>query len=490
MSGQVRSTTSLAARLEARRQAAQAGVDRQLVWTHAADPNISLTPGMGEWLRLLEHPELERIVSLIRAHLSEHDGLSKLENDRRLALLEAAQAGDAVAEAELKAQIQAVLTDKQLTMAGVPEGLLLSALFELNWGLGPLAPLYRDPTVEEIRVNRYDRVYTVREGRPYREVVRFADEEALLLVVRRMLMHDRIDLTRDQPRVETTRRDGCRVTCTLPPFSRFAMLVVRKFTSMIVTPAEFVRLQSLNEKMLAILRLLARGRANLLVSGATGTGKTTLLRLLIGFLPERLRILTLESDLELNLLQYYPERDVVELEAHPELKPALTLPEAFKTVLRLTPDVIIMAEARAGDADEMVKAAMRGHDGSMGTVHVSSVPEVVPAIVNMILEEKPGRPVPILQEQVATAFQVIVQMVRWPSGRKMIEEITEMYYDRASGAVVYHPLVRWTWSGDDPEQGDWVYPGPASPRLVARLRRAGVTQAELAEVGWPCSACS
>lgn len=448
-------------------------------------PSQSLTPGVDLWLEMVAHPQLRRAVNEVRGALAE-GSKSKDENDRRLTLLVEAQAGDPKAEAELKAQIAQVLQEQKLFVPGKDPAQIVDVVFDCCWGLDVLAPIYADPSVEEIRVNSPDRIYTMRLGRSYLEPIQFADEDHLKRVIRRVLLHDRIDITRDQPRVETTRRDGCRVTASIPPFTRTVTMVIRKFSSISITEAEFLRYRSLSPRILRMLKALAKGRASILLSGGTGTGKTTMLRLLVSFLPPRLRILTLETDFELNLRHYFPGRDIVEMEEHKELSPPITLQEAFKTILRMTPDVIIMGESRSGEADEMVKAAMRGHDGSMGTVHVSSVPEIIPAVCNMILEEKPHRPLPVLREQVATAFQILVQLVRWPSGWKMIEEICECYYDHGRGEVVYNPLVKWKWAGDDPEQGEWVFPNRPSPRLIEKLRRGGVTTRELQEAEMIC----
>lgn len=444
---------------------------------------ISLTPGVKEWVGLITNPQLQNAVSVVREVLADPKGLSKEEKDRRLQVLAEAQAGDVQAEAELKAQIGKVLETRRLFVPGANTAQVVDAVFESCWGLDVLAPIYKDASVEEIRVNSPDRIYTMRLGRPYLEPIQFQNDAHMLRIIRRVLLHDRIDITRDAPRVETTRRDGCRVTATIPPFTRYPSMVIRKFTSMQISPEAFLNYRSFDERILLMVKAMAKGRASILLSGATGTGKTTMLRLLVSFLPSSLRILTLETDLELNLLHYFPERDIIEMEAHPELQPPLTLQEAFKTILRMTPDVIIMGEARSGEADEMIKAAMRGHDGSMGTVHVSNTREIVPAVCNMILEEKPNRPLPVLRQQVASAFQVLIQLVRWPSGWKMVEEITECYWDYEANEIIYNTLVKWDWKGDDPEQGYWIFPNKPTERLLNKLRRGGVTLGELERAG-------
>lgn len=444
---------------------------------------VENTPGTIEFAKLLRDPLVQKVRDQVREILSEVRELDKEERERRLFLLADAQAGDKQAEKEIRAMIERVLAEHRLSVPGVPTERLIDAIFESCWGLDVLAPIYQDERVEEIRVNNHRQIYTVRGGLPFQEPISFTSPEQVRTIIRRILLADRQDITRDQPRVETTRKDGARVTAAAPPFTRYPTLVIRKFNTLILKEETFLKNRTFNERMARLMKALVRGRASIMISGGTGTGKTTLLRLLVGYLPPHLRIVTLESDFELNLERYYPERDILALEAHPELDPPLTLAEAFKTVLRLTPDVIILGEARAGEAEEMVKAAMRGHDGSMGTAHVSSVRECVEAVCNMILEERPHRPIDVLRAQVASAFQIIIQMVRWPSGWKMIEEICEIYYDHDERKIVFNPLVKWRGSDTDPEDGDWEFPNPPSPRLVERLKRGGVPPAELKEAG-------
>ena len=432
-------------------------------------------------MRLLYSPVLQEAVAKVREAVTDNTGRTKEENDRRLQLLTEAQAGDANAEKELKAQISQVLRSKSLTVPGYRQEQVVQAVFDACWGLDVLAPIYRDPSVEEIRVNGPDMIYTVRLGVAVKEPIRFKSDAQIVTMIRRILLNDRTDITRDQPRVETTRRDGTRVTATVPPFTKSPTMCIRKFGSITLHEETFLKYRTFNERMAKMLQTLAQGRASIILSGGTGTGKTTLLRLLVGYLPKRLRLVTLESDFELNLLDYYPDRDVVALEAHPEL--GLTLREAFKTILRYTPDVIIMGEARAEEADELVKAASRGHDGSMGTVHVSSVREVVPSVARMILEGNPSIPVQALREQVATAFQIIVQLRRLPSGRKIVEEICEVWLDSKTGEVQYNTLCQWKPANEDVEIGDWEFSNPISAHLADKLVFHGVTMTQMKEAG-------
>jgi len=444
------------------------------------DPVSVSSQEVAAWATLLGTPALQEIVNAVRSIMTETQGRLKEENDRRLAVLSEAQAGDDAAERELKVQIEQIVQHKRLMVPGYTQAQIVQAVFDVCWGMDVLAPIYRDRTVEEIRVNGPDMIYTVRLGVAVKEPIRFRDDSAIVRLIRRILLHDRVDITRDQPRVETTRRDGTRVTATVPPFTKSPTMCIRKFGSIRLAEESFLKYGTFNKRMARMLATLAKGRCSILLSGGTGTGKTTLLRLLVGYLPERLRLVTLESDFELNLIDYYPDRDIVALEAHPEL--GISLREAFKTILRYTPEVIIMGEARAEEADELVKAASRGHDGSMGTVHVSSVREVVPAVARMILEGNPSIPVQSLREQVATAFQIIVQLRRLPSGRKIVEEVCQLWLDNDSNQICYNTLIRWKPEGEDVEIGDWEFTGKITPELAEKMVMHGVTVSEMKEV--------
>lgn len=397
--------------------------------------------------------------------------------ERRQRLMEDAQAGDQSAEADLLPLIRQALEDLELEVvvpAAGGETDPAQAVFDHLFGVGVLGPLYRRPGVDEIRCNRFDRIYFQERGRNRQaDGVAFASPDDLEVVMRRLILHEGKSISRTEPVVEAQRRDGSRVTAALPPFTQEATLVLRRHGTFPLTEETVVSSGMMCEQLLRLLSALVRGRVNILISGPTSSGKTSLLRFLVRYLHPRLRILTLETTFELNLWEMYPERDIVAVQ---EVPGRISMEQAFRYVLRQTPQVIIVGEARGAEAAEMIKAMVRGHDGTIGTAHFTNVSEAVRGLARMIALEG-GKPVPLqLQElEVASALDIIVQMRGDPegSGRRMVEQVTEVWVE--GGEVRMRDLC--VWRPRSPENwwnGGWEFPNPPGPKLTGKLARYGV----------------
>lgn len=341
------------------------------------------------------------------------------------------------------------------------------------WGLDVLEDLYRDPEIDEIRVNAPDRVFVQRRGRNERTDVRFKDTEHVRKLLARLFAHDRgVALTASTPLVESVRADGTRVTATCPPVSAEWTAVLRKHDTFKVTGPNLVRAGTLDQNILELLQGLVQGRANLMISGGAGSGKTSLLRFLVGYLPDTLRVVVLEPDRELRLAEHYPSRDIIELEEHSYLDCGMD--RLFRTSLRYSPDVQIVGEVRGhGEATEGVKACTRGADGSMVTVHFSTPEEAVSGYAKIMVEEGARLPVEVAATWVAQAFNVVVQMFTDTRvGVKKIVQIVEV--SEANGRASYRDLVRWKPSGHDYFTGSWQFVNVPSAKLLAKLQRYGV----------------
>ena len=226
-----------------------------------------------------------------------------------------------------------------------------------------------------------------------------------------------------------------------------------------------------------ILRILVRGRCNILISGGVGSGKTTLLRTLFTAVGSNERIVVLESDRELLLSKYFPDRDIVEFEEHAHV--GRTLENLFRTVLRYSPNRIIMGEFRGtGEARSAVEACLRGHEGSMATAHFNSPEEAIEGTARLLLAEGYNVSPEIAAATVASAFNVIIQMFGDTTrGIIKLESITDIQVQNNS--ITYNDLIRWHPYGDDYKQGEWRTFNYASERLVKRVKRFGVTDREL-----------
>lgn len=418
---------------------------------------------------------------LVQDALSNPGGLTAEERRQHALMLTECMAGAPWAIREVKERIRHILESRHVTVPHHTTEQMVEEIFRYAYGLDILEDLVRDPEVDEIRVNGPDKVFVQRRGRNERVDIRFKDAEHVRKTINKLLLHDNVSLDLSTQRVESTRRDGIRVTAAIPPFAAAPTVVIRKAESFDATPENLIHTGTVNERLLAMLALLPRGRVNVLISGGTGTGKTTLLRFLFGYLDPRLRAVTLETDFELHLDRHYPDRDIVALAEQPTA--GITLKRAFTTVLRLTPDVIIVGEARSTEAEEMLKACLRGHEGSMGTIHASSVPDAIDSMAFMVVDEGKQLPLPFLRLQVARAFNVVVQMFGDSRlGIRRVERLAEVYVQE--DRVCFRDLALWRGTSEDYNQGDWEFPDKPTDRLVGKLIKFGVSQAELEAVGW------
>lgn len=402
--------------------------------------------------------------------------LTPAQREERKHTIELAQAGEPVSELTLRELMRQILDETGIRVRGVEGDLAehVGVLFDRLFGLDVLGPLYRQPGVDEIRCNNYRQIYYQERGQNKRAAgLRFVSAEDLENLIRRLILHDGRSISRSDPVVESQRLDGARITATVPPFTRQATLVLRRHGTFHLTPESIVASGMVDERLLELLAALVRGRANIVISGATSSGKSSLLRFLVRYFHPSLRIVTLENVWELNLDEAYPDRDVVAVQ---EVPGRLSMQDAFRHVLRQTPNVIIVGEARAAEADEMVKACLRGHDGTMGTVHFVGAREAIRGIARMIvIDGRKPAPLELQELEVAEALDVVVQMRGDPenTGRRIVEEVNEVVVE--DGQIRLRSLCRWEPdSADHWWEGRWQFPCEPGPRLRAKLARYGV----------------
>jgi len=408
-------------------------------------------------------------------------GLKSVQERQKL--LEETQAGSVEAIIKTKEIIENILTKYQVTVKDYNFKELAEEIYSYAWGLDVIEKLYRDPSIDEIRINSPKQVFVQRKGKNEKTDLEFKDEEHVKKILGRLFVHDRgVALTSSTPIVESIRYDGTRITATCPPATKNSTMVLRKHGTFHMTEENLIEAQTANYKILDILKNLVRGRANILISGGTGTGKTSLLRFLINYMDPSIRIITLETDTELLLTEYYPERDIVEIEEHREI--GLTMDKQFRTVLRYSPDIIIVGEIRGrGEATEAIKACVRGHNGSMATIHFSTSQEAIEGCGKMMLEEGLNLPLDIANLWVASAFNIVIQMFTdTKKGIKKITNITEIKV--SNNQIEYNDLVKWQAFGNDYFHGEWIYPNPMSQELVDKMSRYTQIQKTPKLVGW------
>lgn len=293
-------------------------------------------------------------------------------------------------------------------------------------GLGPLEDLLADPSVSEILVNRRDQVYVERKGKLKKVNCRFTSDKQLLGVIERIVAPIGRRIDEKTPMVDARLANGSRVHAVIPPLAIDGpMLTIRKFSEQILGPQHLVKLGAMTEEIGDFLRACVQARLNILISGGTGTGKTTLLNVLSSFIPGDERIVTVEDSAELQL----PQEHVGRLEARPanlQGEGAIPIRELVRNTLRMRPDRIIVGECRGPEALDMLQAMNTGHDGSMTTIHANSPKDCVSRLETLVMFAGMELPSKAIREQISSAISLIVQLSRLGDGSRKITSITEI----------------------------------------------------------------
>jgi pilus assembly protein CpaF len=293
-------------------------------------------------------------------------------------------------------------------------------------GYGPLEPYLHDPSVTEVMVNGYDQVYVERNGKIEETDATFLDDAHLLRIIDRIVSQVGRRIDEASPMVDARLPDGSRVNAIIPPLALSGpSLTIRKFSRNALTLENLIGLGSLTQQSADFLAECVRGKLNMLISGGTGTGKTTLLNAVSAFVPAAERIVTVEDAAELRLLQ----RHVVSLESRPpnvEGEGEIRIRELVRNALRMRPDRIIVGEVRGGEALDMLQAMNTGHDGSLTTVHANSARDALHRLEMLVLMAGVELPVKAIREQIAGGFDLLVHISRLVDGSRRITQITEV----------------------------------------------------------------
>ncbi len=293
-------------------------------------------------------------------------------------------------------------------------------------GLGPIEQFMNDPEITEVMVNGTDGIYVERAGRIYLTDSRFVAVEHLRRVIERIVSAVGRRIDESSPLVDARLPDGSRVNAVIPPLSVDGpVLTIRKFSNHQFTSEHLVEIGTLNDQAAAFVDACVRGKRNILISGGTGTGKTTLLNVVSSFIPGDERIVTIEDAVELKLKQ----RHVIRLEARPpnmEGRGAVPIRELVRNSLRMRPDRIIVGEVRGGEALDMIQAMNTGHEGSLSTLHANSPRDALSRLETMILMSGMELPMRAIREQVSSSLDMIIQLGRLRDGTRRVVEIAEV----------------------------------------------------------------
>lgn len=323
--------------------------------------------------------------------------------------------------------------------------------------LAPVSRYLRDVTVSEIMINTPDEIYIEKSGHIIKTDARFDSEEAFLAAANNILQYTGKHLTPERPLQDSRLPDGSRVHVVLSPLSRRGpCMTIRKFAKVMLDADKLVEVGTWTPQAMEYLRLVVMAEKNLLVAGGTSSGKTSLLNVLSGFIPHDERIVVIEDSAELALQQGH----LISLEARGADRYGrgeVTIRDLFRSSLRLRPDRIIIGECRGGEALEIIQAMTSGHAGSMSTLHANSPLDTLNRLETLCMMSKVDLPLYALRAQIASAIDVVVQMMRFPDGRRAVTEIAEVLPLDAQGQ--YHMQSMFRYELD-------ARPGAATGQLV------------------------
>ena len=381
-----------------------------------------------------------------------------------------------VARQTVEATVRVLAAELGNGLYGETKEAVIKAVLDEAVGLGPIQSLVDDPSISEVMINASEEVYFERDGVIYLSPARFQDDVHIMRIIERIIapLGRRVDEA--SPYVDARLPDGSRVNVIIPPLvPRSPTVTIRKFRPEGFTVDDLIGKGTLTEPLVDFLRACIRLRLNTVISGGTGTGKTTLLNALSRFIPSAERIITIEDPIELKLQQ----RHVISMEARPpniEGRNQVTQRDLVRNALRMRPDRIVVGEVRGPEAFDMMQAMNTGHEGSLTTVHANTTRDALARIENMILMAGLDLPLRAIREQMASALHLIVQLARFGDGRRMvinIAEITGMEGD----IVTMQDLFRFEQSGVDEEgrvQGS-VQPTGIRPTFADMFEQVGIT---------------
>ncbi|MBI5242646.1 MAG: Flp pilus assembly complex ATPase component TadA [Elusimicrobia bacterium] len=351
----------------------------------------------------------------------------------------------------------------------------VSELIDEILGLGPLEELMRDSNVNEIMVNAPEKIFIEKAGKLVLTTLRFRDEEQVIQVIKRIVAPIGRRIDESVPLVDARLKDGSRVNAIIPPLAVSGpTLTIRRFSKKPFTGPDLVRMNSISAEFLEFLENCVRVRKSIIISGGTGTGKTTFLNMLSSSIPEEERIITVEDTAELKLQQEH----WVRLESRPpniEGKGEVTIRDLVKNCLRMRPDRIVVGECRGCEALDMLQAMNTGHEGSLATIHANSPRDALTRLEAMCMMASAELPIWALREMIASAVQIIVQITRFPDGKRRCTWVTEVT-GRDANTILTQELFKYIQTGMDSEGktlGFFTGCGKP-PKFYEDFKRAGI----------------
>ena len=344
--------------------------------------------------------------------------------------------------------VEKVLEENPFAVPVSERSKIVSDLKDEMLGLGPIEVLLKDPTVTEVMVNGPKKIFVERMGRLQLTDIQFHDDSHVMNIIERILSPIGRHIDESVPLVDARLEDGSRVNIIIPPLSLVGpCITIRKFATKALSVDNLITFGTLDRKMADFIKACIQARINILVSGGTGSGKTTTLNVLSSFIPENERIVTIEDAAELKLQQEH----VVTLESRPaniEGNGEITIRDLVKNALRMRPDRIIVGEVRGGEALDMLQAMNTGHDGSLTTAHANNPRDALSRLETMVLMAGFEMPIRAIREQVSSVIELILQQSRLKDGSRKITYITEVQHMEGD-VITTQDLFRFEQTGMD-----------------------------------------
>lgn len=377
--------------------------------------------------------------------------------------------------AEIGKVVERLLEDERVPMTTAEQNKIIEEVLDEVLGLGPLEPLLKEASISDILVNRFDRVYIERNGKLALTSVRFKDNAHLLHIIEKIVSQVGRRIDEAQPIVDARLLDGSRVNAIIPPLALDGpSLSIRRFGRHVITSDEMIANKTIMPGMLQFLAACVQAKVTILISGGTGSGKTTTLNAMSRFIPEDERIVTIEDTAELQLQQ----RHVVKFETRPpnlNKEGGISQRQLVRTALRMRPDRIIVGECRGAEALDMLQAMNTGVEGSMSTVHANTPRDAFSRLEAMVLMADLDIPSRVILQQLASAIKLVVQVARLQDGSRKITNISEVIgvkEDRVEVQDVF--LFERTGVSDAGKvQGRFKSSG-VKPKILEYLRVSGV----------------
>jgi len=377
--------------------------------------------------------------------------------------------------AEIGRVVERLLDDERVPMTTAEQSKIVEEVLDEVLGLGPLETLLKEPTISDILVNRYNKVFIERNGKLSETQVRFKDDAHLLHIIEKIVSQVGRRIDEAQPIVDARLQDGSRVNAIIPPLALDGpCLSIRRFGRHVVTQEEMLQYKTMTHGMLRLLAACVQSKTTVLISGGTGSGKTTMLNALSRFIPEEERIITIEDTAELQLQQ----RHVVKFETRPpnlNKEGGINQRILLRTALRMRPDRIIVGECRGAEALDMLQAMNTGVEGSMSTVHANTPRDAFSRLETMVMMADLEIPTRVILQQLASAIKLVVQVSRLQDGSRKVLSISEVLgvgEDRVELQEIF-TFDRMGVNDAGKVQGRFRATG-VTPKILDRFRVSGI----------------